>query len=110
MSMLSRCRLPLGAVAAVLFVLTPGAARLIGDTRQLTTDSLIYDLKHPDPARRQAAVRGLGLSRYRPAIPDLLPLATDEVPSVRRELELALEQMEDMQTLPGFVTLGVDFE
>jgi HEAT repeat protein len=110
MSMLSRRRVPLGVFAAVLLILMPGAAGLIGDTRQVSTDSLIYDLKHPDPMRRQDAAKALGLSRYRPAIPDLIPLAKDEAPAVRREVELALEQMDDIQTLPGFVAFGIDFE
>jgi HEAT repeat protein len=110
MSMLSRRRVPLGVLAAALLMLMTGAARLIGDTRQVSIDSLLYDLKHPDPVRRQDAARALGLSRSRAAIPDLIPLAKDEVPAVRREVELALEQMDDIQTLPGLVAFGIDVE
>ena len=110
MSTLSRRRVPLGIVAAALLMITPGAARLSAASRQVSTDSLIYDLKHPDANRRQAAARALGLARHRPAIPDLIALATDQEPAVRREVELALEQMEDIQTLPGFIAFGIDFE
>src|SRR5437867_6159081 len=46
-------------------------------TRQASTDSLIYDLKNPDAPRRQSAVRDLGIARFLPAIPALLPLAED---------------------------------
>ena len=110
MSMPSRCRVPFGAAAAFVLMFTPGSARLIGDTRQVSTDSLIYDLKNPDAVRRQDAARALGLARFRPAIPHLIPMASDQVAAVRREVELALESMDDIQTLPGFVAFGSDFE
>ena len=86
-----------GAVA-----LTPMSARLVAQTRQVSIDSLIYDLKSPDALRRQAAARELGAAKYRPATPDLVALAHDPVGAVRREVELSLERMEDIQALEGW--------
>ncbi len=78
--------------------------------RQVTTDSLIYDLKNPDAGRRKDAARDLGAAKFLPAIPALLPLTEDSDPGVRRQVELTLEEMNDIQTLPGFVVLSADSE
>jgi HEAT repeat protein len=85
-------------------------AGLTASTRQVSVESLIYDLKSPDAVRRQAAAKELGAVKYRPAIPQLVPLAKDPVAAVRRELELTLENMDDAQTLPGFIALSSDVE
>lgn len=79
-------------------------------TRQAPVESVIYDLKNPDPLRRQAAARDLGAARYLPATPQLVALAHDPVDAVRREVELSLERMEDIQALPGFIALASDAE
>jgi len=76
--------------------------------RQVSTDSLIYDLKNPDAPRRLAAARDLGIAKFRPAIPALLPLVEDSDPSVRRQVELALEEMEDIGVLQGLVQFTAD--
>jgi len=75
-----------------------------------STDGLIYDLKHPDAPRRLAAARDLGVAKYLPAIPALLPLADDPDASVRRQVEIALEEMADMRVLPALVRLTSDAE
>src|SRR5262249_14891365 len=64
----------------------------------------------PDAARRQAAVKELGAAKHRAAIPEMVPLAKDPSAPVRRELELAFENMDDAQTLPGFIVLCADPE
>jgi len=79
-------------------------------TRQVSTDSLIYDLKNPDPPRRLEAARQLGMAKFTPAIPALLPLAEDPDAGVRRQVELALEEMGDIKVLPGLVQLSADSE
>ena len=71
---------------------------------------MIYDLKNPDAPRRVAAARNLGAAKFQPAIPDLLPLAEDPDASVRRQIELTLEEMEDIRVLPGLVRLTADSE
>ena len=76
----------------------------------MSADSLIYDLKNPDPPRRLAAARDLGAAKHLPAIPALLPLTDDPDPSVRRQLELTLEEMADIRVLPGLVQLTADSE
>jgi HEAT repeat protein len=98
------------ALAAAVLVLTSATAGLTASTRQVSVESLIYDLKNPDAVRRQAAAKELGAVKYRPAIPQLVPLAKDPVTAVRREVELTLENMDDAQTLPGFIVLASDVE
>ena len=100
----------LAALAIAVLVLTPGSASLVAETRQVSIETLIYDLKSPDAVRRQAAARELGNARHRPAIPQLAALANDPVAAVRREVELTLERMEDIQTLPGFIAFASDNE
>jgi len=79
-------------------------------TRQAPVEGVIYDLKHPDPVRRQTAVRDLGNLKYRSETPDLVAMVHDPSDAVRRELELALEKMEDIQAVPGFIALASDAE
>jgi HEAT repeat protein len=79
-------------------------------THQVSTESLIYDLRNPDAPRRVAAARDLGMARYVPAIPALLPLAEDPDASVRRQVELALEEMSDIRVLAGLVQFTADTE
>jgi HEAT repeat protein len=90
--------------------LPPAGAPLAAQTRQVSVESLIYDLKSPDPLRRQAAARELGATRYRAATPDLVALAHDPVDAVRREVEMSLEAMGDIQALPGFIAFASDIE
>ena len=98
--------LTMGALA-----LAPGG-RLAAQTqtRQVSVESFIYDLKSPDPGRRQAAARELGKVKHLPATPGLIALAHDPVPAVRREVESALEHMEDLSALPGVVAFATDTE
>jgi HEAT repeat protein len=96
-------------LAIAAFALTPGA-RLVAQTRQVSVESLIYDLKNPDPLRRQVAARELGAARHQAATPDLVALAHDPVGAVRREVELSLERMADIRALPGFVAFASDTE
>jgi HEAT repeat protein len=101
----------MSAMLLVAFALAMAAGRSASaQTRQVSTDSLIYDLKNPDAPRRQSATRDLGIAKFLPAIPALLPLAADPEASVRRELELTLEAMNDIRVLPGLVQLSGDPE
>lgn len=79
-------------------------------TRQAPVDSLIYDLKNPDPARRKEAAMRLGSNKIQRAVPDLVVAAKDSDPSVRREIVIALDKMSDMRSLPAFVALISDPE
>src|SRR4029077_14813449 len=87
------------APAMAVLVLTSAAAGLEASNRQVSVESLIYDLKSPDAVRRQAAAKELAAVKYRAAIPNLIPLTRDPVAAVRREVELTLEAMDDIQTL-----------
>jgi HEAT repeat protein len=102
--------LRLAVLATGAFALTPMSAHLAAQTRQVSIETLIYDLKSPDALRRQAAARELGAAKYRPATPDLVALAHDPISAVRREVELSLERMEDIQALPGFLAFATDME
>src|SRR5206468_10704346 len=102
--------LRLAVCAAAVLAILPRGARLAAQTRQVSVESMIFDLKSPDALRRQAAARDLAAARHRPATPHLVALAHDPVDAVRREVELSLERMEDMQALPGFIALAADVE
>jgi hypothetical protein len=95
----TRARLPLLITALALLAPTSFNAPLVAQT--ISVDTLIYDLKSPDAGRRQIAARELGALKHRGAIPDLVAMAHDPAAAVRREVELSLERMEDIQTLPG---------
>ena len=96
-------------VLALAFV-AAGVTGASAQTRQASTESLIYDLKNPDAPRRLAAARDLGLAKSVTAIPALLPLAEDPDASVRRQVEITFEQMDDISVLPGLVQLTADGE
>ena len=100
--------LRLAVCAAAVLAILPRGARLAAQTRQVSVESMIYDLKSPDALRRQAAARELAAARHRPATPHLVALAHDPVDAVRREVELSLERMEDVQALPGFLVFASD--
>ena len=89
---------PLTSALLLISTLTVG---LTAHTREVSIESFVYDLKHPDAVRRQTAVRELGANRYRAAIPQMIPLTTDPVAAVRRELELSFERMDDVGTFQG---------
>src|SRR5262249_50901933 len=88
----------------------PLAAQSSSAPRKVPVESLIYDLRNPDPFRRQMAARELGTLKFQAATPDLVTLAHDPVDAVRREVELTLERMEDRRALPGFVAFASDAE
>ena len=98
-----------GLIAGVI-VLTPASARLVAQTSSLLIESSTYDLKSPDPIRRETAARVLGLAHHKAVIPQLIAMSTDPVASVRREVELSLERMEDERTLAGFIAFASDNE
>jgi HEAT repeat protein len=109
MPMQSRSRrVQLVVLAAAILACVPAKVRLVAAARQVSVESLIYDLKSPDAQRRQVAARELGAARHRPAIPQLVAMAKDPADAVRREVELTLERMDDMQTLPGFIAFASD--
>ena len=80
------------------------------DTRQVPADSMVYDLKNPDPVRRKEAAAALGKNKIQRATPDLVAAVGDSDASVRRAIVIALQQMQDPRALPGFVTLSSDAE
>jgi len=97
-------------VIAAMLATTPAPVSGAGPTRQVSVESLVYDLKNPDAVRRQTAARELGAAKYRPSTPNLVAMANDPVDAVRREVELALERMDDIQALPGFIAFASDAE
>jgi HEAT repeat protein len=102
-------RAMLCAASVVAFAVI-GASSAGAQTHQASTDSLIYDLQNPDAPRRLAAAHELGAAKYLPAIQPLLPLAEDPDTSVRRQVELTLEEMADIRVLPGLVQFTSDGE
>jgi len=101
-------RLPVLTVAVGALVFAASSAQLAAQSHKVSVESLIYDLKSPDPLRRLVAARELGAMKYRAATPDLVAMAQDPVDSVRRQVEASLELMQDIQALPGFIAFATD--
>jgi len=76
--------------------------------RQKTAESLLFDLKSPQPERRRDAARELGNRKLQQATPDLVAAAADTDSGVRKEVVEALDKMLDPRALPAFVTLSAD--
>src|SRR5262245_10579552 len=111
MSIESRTRwLCVALLMASAMVLGPSSARVDAQSRQISVETLVYDLKSPDALRRQVAARELGNIKYKTATPDLVSMTNDPVVAVRREVELALEHMQDLQALPGLLAFASDGE
>jgi HEAT repeat protein len=88
----------------------PAAAAAQTQPRQVPVESLIYDLKNPDPVRRKEAAMSLGNNKVQRATPDLVAAAGDADAAVRREMVIALDKMLDIRSLPAFVKLSGDSE
>jgi HEAT repeat protein len=100
------------ALAGILFLLAPSLLRAAEQAkpRQVPVDSLIFDLKNPDPVRRKEAAIALGVNKVQRAVPDLVAAAPDKDPAVRREIVVALDKMADAAAQPAFVSLLGDPE
>ena len=95
-------------LAITALTLAPTSAPAQEKARRVSVETLLYDLKSPDPLRRQTAVRELGIAKIRSATPQLVAMVHDSSDSVRREVELSLERMDDPQAMPGFIALASD--
>jgi HEAT repeat protein len=96
--------------AGLAVALTLAAHPTVAQTRQVPTESLIYDLDNPDPVRRREAAVLIGQNKVQRATPDLVATATDPDASVRRAVVVALQQVGDARAIPGFVTMSADAE
>jgi len=103
----ARVRVALVVVSALSWPIWM-SAQVSKATRQVPVESLIYDLKNPDPVRRKEAARFLGENKVQRATPDLVAAAPDPDPEVRREIVIALDKMLDVRALPAFVRLSAD--
>ena len=101
---------PWSVVVALVLSILHRAAVFGQDTRQVPADSMVYDLKNPDPVRRKEAAATLGKNKIQRATPDLVAAVGDSDASVRRAIVIALQEMQDPRALPGFVTLSSDAE
>lgn len=87
----------LGLVAAAF-----GGA-LLGQTREVPVEGLIYDLQHPDPERKKEAARLLGANKVRDAVPQLVDVSSDPNDGVRLEVMRALVAINDTRALPAYI-------
>jgi HEAT repeat protein len=97
-----------GVLALTMAMLVPGFTA--AQTRQVPVESLTYDLKNPDPVRRREAATLIGQNKVQSATPNLVAAVRDTDASVRRAVGIALQQVQDGRSLPGFVTLSTDSE
>ncbi len=95
-------------LALGLFLSSLAAPGAEAQTKKVSVDSLIYDLKHPDPERRKQAAFHLGQNRIRQAVPGLVSAAADPDVEVRLEVAKALVKIDDRAALPGYLTLSAD--
>ena len=65
------------SLLAVVLLRSPATA---AQTRQVPVESLIYDLKNPDPARRREAATRIGQNKVQSATPDLVAAVHDVDP------------------------------
>ncbi|HEY2934512.1 MAG TPA: HEAT repeat domain-containing protein [Acidobacteriota bacterium] len=72
-------------------------------TRQVTVDSLIYDLKNPDPARRKEAARAIASNKLRSAVPALIDASKDQDDGVRLEIYRALIALNDPRAVNTYI-------
>ena len=101
-------RFALPAILAVT-LLAPAAA-VAQPSRQVPVDSLVYDLRNPDPVRRREAVVLIGQNKVQRAVPDVVAIAGDPDASVRRAIVSTLQALDDIRALPGLVALTSDPE
>lgn len=93
-----------------LMLVSVSAGPVLAQPHQLSVETLIYDLKSPDAGRRQTAAHELSVAKHRPATLAIAALVHDPSDAVRREVELALERLEDPQAIPGFIELASDLQ
>ena len=99
------------ALPAILVVSLLAPAPVVAQpTRQVPVDSLIYDLRNPDPVRRREAVVHIGQNKVQRAVTDVVAIAGDPDPAVRRAVVATLQQLDDVRALPGLVSLTSDPE
>ncbi len=103
-------RLALPAILALCLVPAAPAAVIAQPTRQVPVDSLIYDLRNPDPVRRREAVVLIGQNKLQRAVTDVVAVAGDPDPAVRRAVVATLQALDDIRSLPGLVALTGDPE
>jgi len=98
------------AVTALALLATGASAQTRQAPRKVPVESLIYDLKNPDPVRRKEAAQLIGDNKLRQAVPDLVAVAQDPDPEVRRTIVNALDKLLDVRSLPAFIQLSSDPE
>ena len=103
-------RLALPAILALAVSALAPAAAVAQQTRQVPVDSLIYDLRNPDPVRRREAVVLIGQNKVQRAVADVVAIAGDPDVSVRRAAVATLQTLDDIRSLPGLVALTSDPE
>lgn len=96
-------------IPAIILVLAANAAEAAApQTRKVSVQGLIYDLKHPEVDRRVEAARLLGQNKIRTAVPALIEATGDSDETVRLEVLNSLDGMRDNRARLSFVTLTAD--
>lgn len=93
----------LRTVALFVMFLMPVGMLSATQATERTVDGLIYDLKSPDPQRRQEAAKALGDNKIVRAVPDIIPLVEDANSSVKLAAAQALLDINDPRALPAYI-------
>lgn len=96
----------LGCIAVAYALVGPPA--MAQEKREIPVEGLIYDLRHPDAARRKEAARLLGENRIRQAVPALVDATRDRSDDVRLAVVEALVKIRDTRALDSYVRLASD--
>jgi HEAT repeat protein len=93
----------LRTVALIVLFLMSVSMLSATQATERTVDGLIYDLKSPDPQRRQEAAKALGDNKIIRAVPDIIPLVEDANSSVKLAAAQALLDINDPRALPAYI-------
>ncbi len=93
---------------ALLLLALGGGGLLVAQTRQVTVEALIYDLKHPDETRRREAAIALGQNQIPQAVPALIEATRDSSAEVRLEAVRALLKIRDRRALTAYIERTAD--
>jgi HEAT repeat protein len=94
-------RLIVFGMMAIAFIPVQGQ-----QTRDVTVESLIYDLKNPDVQRRREAARTLGHNKARAAVPALMEAFNDD--DISLDVLRALVDINDSRALPTYIAATKD--
>jgi HEAT repeat protein len=97
-------------VLGLWLILLPHPLMAQSQSKTVSVQGLIFDLKHPEADRRVEAARLLGGNKIRQAVPALVEAADDPDPRVRMAILTALDEIRDIRAQQVMVKMVQDPE